>query len=246
MNHLIFTAFGLILLILTVPCHAKWSLDLETGAAFTGLNTIQIPAEDGTRFSLTEDLSSDTTWTGRIRINWMMTERQTLSVLAAPLSVSGDGYADRDIRFEDTTFPAGTRLESTYRFDSYRLTWRFNLVQTEATCLALGMSGKIRDAEIRIESDTATETSKNTGFVPLLSFRFEWRPSDRLMLLIDGDALAGPQGRAEDVLTAMSIRFLPSLSGFLGYRVLEGGADNDTLYTFALIHYAVIGITYQF
>lgn len=246
MSHLFRAAVGLALLLITAPCPAQWSMDLETGVAFTGLNTIRIPADDGTRFSLTEDLSSDPAWTGRIRLNWMMTDRQTLSLLAAPLSVSGDGLADHDIRFEDTTFPAGTRLESTYRFDSYRLTWRFNLVRTKTTCLALGMSGKIRDAEIRIESDEAGQTSKNTGFVPLLSFRFEWRPSDRLMLLIDGDALAGPQGRAEDVLTAMSMRFLPSLSGYVGYRVLEGGADNDTLYTFALIHYAVIGISYRF
>ncbi len=246
MNHRFPFSVLLTLLLLTLPCHTEWSVDLETGPAFTGLNTIRIPADDGTRFSLTEDLSSDTAWTGRVRINWRMTPRQTLSALAAPLSISGHGRADRDIRFEDVTFPAGSRLESTYRFDSYRLTWRYELVRAETYAVTLGVSGKIRDAAIRIESDEERQTSRNTGFVPLLSFRFDWRPTERLMLLVDGDALAGPQGRAEDVLTAMSMRFLPSLSGYLGYRVLEGGADNDTLYTFALIHYAVIGITYRF
>ena len=26
-----------------------------------------------------------------------------------------------------------------------------------------------------------------------------------------------------------------------GYRLLEGGADNDTVYTFSMFHYAVLG-----
>jgi len=32
----------------------------------------------------------------------------------------------------------------------------------------------------------------------------------------------------------------------LGYRLLEGGADNAEGYTFALINYAVLGLTASF
>lgn len=40
---------------------------------------------------------------------------------------------------------------------------------------------------------------------------------------------------------------LPSgLQVFAGYRTLEGGADNDSLYTFAWLHYAVVGLGYRF
>jgi len=35
-------------------------LDLETGAAFTGYNDVQIPADTGTAFSLAEDLDPRT------------------------------------------------------------------------------------------------------------------------------------------------------------------------------------------
>ncbi|NLE06337.1 MAG: hypothetical protein GX638_16250 [Crenarchaeota archaeon] len=31
-----------------------------------------------------------------------------------------------------------------------------------------------------------------------------------------------------------------------GYRMLEGGADNDEVYTFSLFHYAVLGLSYSF
>jgi hypothetical protein len=31
-----------------------------------------------------------------------------------------------------------------------------------------------------------------------------------------------------------------------GYRILEGGASNDEVYTFALIHYALVGAVLTF
>jgi hypothetical protein len=33
---------------------------------------------------------------------------------------------------------------------------------------------------------------------------------------------------------------------FAGYRILEGGADNDEVYTFSLFNYAVVGIEVRF
>jgi hypothetical protein len=32
----------------------------------------------------------------------------------------------------------------------------------------------------------------------------------------------------------------------VGYRLLEGGADNDEVYTFAFFHYAVAGVRIRF
>ena len=33
---------------------------------------------------------------------------------------------------------------------------------------------------------------------------------------------------------------------FGGYRTLEGGADNDSLYTFAWLHFASVGVGFRF
>ncbi|MFZ1845950.1 MAG: hypothetical protein WAU12_03520, partial [Saprospiraceae bacterium] len=62
----------------------------------------------------------------------------------------------------------------------------------------------------------------------------------------EGDALAAPQGRAEDVLLAVTYKFSDNLMTHLGYRILEGGADNDEVYNFSLIHYASVGVLYKF
>jgi hypothetical protein len=63
-----------------------------------------------------------------------------------------------------------------------------------------------------------------------------------LSFLLEGDALAAPQGRAEDVLVAAGYRLSDKISLKAGYRILEGGADNDEVYNFTLLSYAAVGI----
>jgi hypothetical protein len=69
-----------------------------------------------------------------------------------------------------------------------------------------------------------------------------WKPYEKFGLLLEGDALAAPQGRAEDVLIAATYRASDRLGFKAGYRILEGGADNDEVYNFALFNYASAGL----
>ena len=105
---------------------------------------------------------------------------------------------------------------------------------------------EIRDASVAVESAEYVSRKKNTGFVPLVNFEVRWSFANDFWLLFEGDALAAPQGRAEDVLLA--VQYFPSEKfGFkAGYRVLEGGADNDEAYTFALLNYFVLGFYANF
>ena len=74
----------------------------------------------------------------------------------------------------------------------------------------------------------------------------ERRFGPKFSLLLDVDALAAPQGRAEDVLLAALFRISPALTLKAGYRFVEGGADNDAVYNFTLIHYAAVGLLIDF
>jgi hypothetical protein len=69
---------------------------------------------------------------------------------------------------------------------------------------------------------------------------------ERLSLLLEGDALAAPQGRAEDILVAARYKINDAASMSVGYRLLEGGADNDEVYNFSLFNYASLGFLYTF
>jgi hypothetical protein len=73
-----------------------------------------------------------------------------------------------------------------------------------------------------------------------------WKFNNRFNFLLEGDALAAPQGRAEDILAAFIVRVFDQIDFKLGYRILEGGADNDEVYNFALIHYACLGAKIYF
>jgi hypothetical protein len=68
----------------------------------------------------------------------------------------------------------------------------------------------------------------------------------RAWLTVEGDALAAPQGRAEDVFVGVVVPVNRRLSVKAGYRFLEGGADVDEVYTFALVHYAAVGAIVHF
>lgn len=81
------------------------------------------------------------------------------------------------------------------------------------------------------------------GFVLIVNFRFHWLTTDRLGLLLEGDALAAKQGRAEDVRLAATWKFWEIFTLRAGYRILEGGADNDDVYNFTFLNYGMVGLT---
>ena len=244
----IFYSISILLLIflLSISVKAQASIDLESGAVFTGKNNVRIPGNQGMLFSLKDDLISKTAFFYRIRLSYTINSRHTISLLYAPLETKSEGNVSRDILFEEVIFPANTELKGTYKFNSYRLTYRYDFVKKPGLGFGLGLTGKIRDAKIALNSPALASEKTNVGFVPLINFRLLWNIDDNFGLLLDGDALAAPQGRAEDVLIAATYKLSDGFGIRAGYRILEGGADNDEVYNFSLFNYASVGITYTF
>lgn len=230
----------------SAPVSAEYVINLQGAAVFTEKNDIRIPGDSGTKFSLSDDLSADTEYTGRLEAGYIHKGRDYFGIVIAPLSVDSHGRVDRDISYAGTTFPAGTDLDARFRFDSYRFTWRRKLISRDDLDVWLGVSGNIRDAAITVEGGGQKAEKTNTGFVPLINFLLDWRFSKPWSFRIAGDALVGPQGRAEDVLFGVVYDVGAATKVFAGYRILEGGADNDEVYTFSLFHYAVAGMEISF
>ncbi len=222
---------------------AQLSLDIESGAVIAGYNNVRIPGDAGTLFSLTDDLNAIPAVFYRLRAGYTIKSRHTVSVLYAPLTVKSDGTATFPIDFEGITFPANTSLDASYTFNSYRITYRYDFVKKTRFEFGLGFTAKIRDAEIALKSDGLSSKKTNVGFVPIINFRLNWLMNEKFGLLLEGDALAAPQGRAEDVLLALTYKLTDKVALRTGYRILEGGADNDEVYNFSLFNYAVVGIS---
>jgi len=236
----VFAALMLSLNVLSLNGQAL--IDLEAGAVVTGYNDVRIPGDQGTFFSLKDDLIPKTEFFYRVRAGYTIKNRHTLSLLYAPLETVSTGIVPHDIFFEGVTFPANSDLTGTYKFNSYRLTYRYDIVLRPKIEFGLGFTAKIRDAKIRMASAGLESEKVNVGFVPIINFRMLWKPYEKLGILVEGDALAAPQGRAEDVSVAATYRVSDHFGLKAGYRILEGGADNDEVYNFALFHYALAGI----
>jgi len=216
--------------------------ELEAGYVFVGRNDVRIPGNGGTPISLSDDLKTDPAPVFRVRVGYRFLERHLITALYAPLQLNATGAVGHDVSFAGGTYPAGTPLLGVYRFDSYRLTYRYSFIRRTGFELAAGVTAKIRDAEVSLYGAEA-RTKTNTGFVPLVNVHVAWRPGDgRFGLLLDADALAAPQGRAEDLLLALTWAVRDELELRVGYRTLEGGADNDEVYNFAWLNYVVVGV----
>jgi hypothetical protein len=239
-------ALAVMLAASAAPAAAQWAFDVEGGLSWSGYNDVRIPGDGGTLFSLSRELDAANRAYGRLRLSWTFHPRHTLSVLYAPLRFPSVGTLDRDIVFAGEIFPAGEALRGTYVFNSYRLSWRYALVRKPRFEAGLGLTVKVRDAVIRLEDGTRRAEKTDLGVVPLINFRVFWRLGRNWGLLFDGDALAAPQGRAEDVSLSLWTDLSKALRLRVGYRLLEGGAENDEVYTFALVNYAFAGLTLAF
>ena len=247
-NRILFSAilFVISLFSQTSLVEAQAFIDLESGLVFTGNNNVRIPSNAVTLFSLKTDLNAKPSAFIRLRAGYAVKSRHTISLLYAPLMVKSDGTTKKQIDFDGVTFPSSSFLDASYKFNSYRITYRYEMVKKPRFEFGLGFTVKIRDAEIALQSQGLAASKVNVGFVPIINFRLHWKMNETIGILFEGDALAAKQGRAEDVLLAGTYKFSDHFLVRCGYRILEGGADGNEVYTFSLFHYASVGIVYTF
>lgn len=223
----------------------RFRLELEGGAAWQLRNDFAVPGDTGTRLSI-DDANGGPFAAFRGTLWWRLGERSSLRLLAAPLRTSATLTPDAAVDFNGTTFAAGQPLDVDYVFDSYRLSYVYRFRSSGPVSFRAGLTAKIRDARIELTQGALSSAKTNTGFVPLLYGGVRWQMTDALALDLDFDAAAASQGRAEDVALRFEAKVSPKVDLFVGARTLEGGADNDEVYSFAWFAYAVGGVSFRF
>lgn len=251
MNKIIYKAVIPLLavfLVISFSYSADWFLDFETGLISSGYNNVRVPNATGTLFSLSEDLDIQSKMFFRFRAGVELGKRHAVSLFAAPLTLNAEGKVDQEIFFFEEIFPSGVPLDAVYTFNSYRATYRYDIVRSSKWKVGIGFTAKIRDALIKVESPEKSSTKTNVGFVPLFHFRVEYFITPKIRALLEGDALASPggQGRAEDILLGLLVRAGKGWDIKAGYRMIEGGADVDEVFNFAWLNFYSIGTIFRF
>jgi hypothetical protein len=222
-------------------------LQLELGPVWQGRNDVQIPnTEDGTRFSLVDLVGNGPFPSIRFYFTWRIAQRHDLRLLLAPLIYTENGTFSSPVSFAGQTYIPGESVDATYKFNSWRLTYRYKLHHGEQWHWWIGFTAKIRDAKIKLVQNTISSEKTDVGFVPLLHIRGEYHWSKTGWVLLDIDALAGGPGRAEDVTLQIGYDFTDQWSLSAGYRTVEGGADVEEVYNFAWLHYIVFSANFSF
>ncbi len=221
-------------------------LELEGGPVWQSRNDVQVPNDEtGTRFALDDLTGSGPFPSFRLYAEGRLGRKHGLRLLVAPLSIEGTGLLSTPVAFNGVQFEPGETTDASYRFDSYRLTYRYRLIGNPRWRVDIGLSAKLRAAEIELAQGGVSTSYSNTGFVPLLYAAAAWRPSPRWALALDVDGAAASQGRAFDASLKLYRRVSDRWSVSLGYRTLEGGADVEDVYTFAWFHYAMVSVVFR-
>jgi hypothetical protein len=89
-----------------------------------------------------------------------------------------------DITIGDTTYPAGTTVNSTYNFDIYRLTYSYSFFQDDRMDLAAGVGAYVAPIKFEISSNggQSTESESFTAPLPVINLRGDFAVTPKLFL----------------------------------------------------------------
>lgn len=229
----------------TVP-KSSFQFVFENALAWQSSNVNQIPNSDqGTRFDIA-DFSKGASYAPRFYFSYAFNENHSLRALVFPFQAEGDKVLSEELKFDGKSFAPGINLNAKYKFYSYRLTYQYRLLTNEDWELKIGFTAKIRNAAVELSQGATQQKYSNVGFVPLLYFNAKYFLSPIWHLELDMDALAAPQGRAEDISVQAWYTINPTWRVGGGYRTLEGGADNSKVYTFAWLHFITLSTSVVF
>ena len=224
------------------------SLDtwVEAGGVWFTRNDARIPGDTGTRFDLLDLTGRGPDPYVRLYTRVDFNERHSVRFMLAPLETDGTGILRKEVNFRGQTFEPGIPTEGTFRFNTYRVGYLWTFHHGARSRLGVGAVALIRDAEISLEQMDRHATKENIGLVPLLQLHGELRLTDRAALVLDAEGAGSSSGRALDVALLARSTWKSGLYAAVGYRTLEGGAENDDVYTFSWLHFALVQVGYRF
>ncbi len=224
----------------------RLAVELEGGPIWQSRNDVRIPNETGTLFSLADVVGSGPYGVFRIEAAFDVNERHGFRVVVAPLAVEDSGVLSERVLFAGEAFEPNTATTASYKFSSYRVTYRYRFYDGPTWRWKVGFTGFVRDARIALRQGDRFAEDTDVGFVPLVHLRGEARLSDRLRFLLDFEGLGASQGRAFDVAAKLGYTLSNRWEVAFGYRTIEGGADVEQVYNFAWLHFAVGALRVRF
>jgi hypothetical protein len=201
-------------------------LRFEGGLTYQNKNDFSIGI-NSSRKNLAEE-STGPVASYRAMVSYLFSDTSEVRFMYAPLSASTGFTPTSAFSFRDKTFAAGTKINTNYVFNSYRLGYIYSFGASSESRFRLGGTVLLRQASIELEDGTQRSKLKNLGPpFPLLYLGYDWVISKDLSVNVDFDSLyiPGTPGRALDFGIFANYKIFDGTSLGLGYRTFEGGID---------------------
>lgn len=228
-----------------LPLYATSELYLESGQVQNSYNQVAIPGDSGTRFNLRKSFDQGDFYY-RVRYLKLFRNSYGIRLLYAPLKLTGSARFSKDINFQEGLFSAGEPTSTLFKFNSYRMTYFYQFKTDSRWKLRAGATAKIREAAIELRQNDLKKERTDLGFVPLLYFFADYRWQNGVRAAFSLDGLFAPQGRAIDSALMIGRVIEDHFIINLGYRILEGGADNDKVYNFSQFNFFFLSAQLSF
>lgn len=182
---------------------------------------------------------------GRVGLGLQLAPRQELRLVYAALDFDEMGRSSHPGVFQDHASSAGPPMEAIYRFDSYRLGWRYTMLENAEWTWKLGATTRVRSAEISLRQGEVMESRRDTTLLPLLTLYGEYRFAPRWRGILDFEGLTGGGGRAIDLGLRVSYDMTRNWALGAGYRMLDTSVDGANLYNFGRFNSLGVNARYR-
>ena len=219
------------------------TLMLESGAVWQNRNDVRITPDQGSYVEF-DKYDQGPFFHYRAETQYRIKNNHHIRAVYAPFQVSVKGTPDENLNFNNVTFAGDRELKINYQFNSYRLSYIYRILEDDDGFFDVGVTAKWRDAKIEFEQGALNRHYRNSGLVPLFYLAFEKVVFSDVRLNFTLDASAAAEGRAIDGSLKLRKPLNEDLQLGLGFRSLEGGADNEKVYTFSWLNYALIDLVW--
>jgi hypothetical protein len=221
------------------PGHRWFHLRLSAELGFVGVLSHRIQfGQEGSTVDYLEEGGQDNLFPfARLSVDFEFAHHLVVTFLYQPLNLKSTSVFQRDIRVDDTVFPAGTPMQMRYGFDFYRLSIGGDFLPHPEREMLLGFSAQIRNATIDFTSADGAlgTTNRDIGFVPILKARFRWTFEKNWFLgaevdgwFASGRGVSGSSNDFDAAIIDASIRggvvIRPVGDVFVNLRYIGGGA----------------------
>lgn len=211
----------------------RGSYQFAFGPAFVIQNTAGSKGAGDNDFYLS-DLNgfNDPTTTAVVGVGFPMGSKGSLRVIYGPFEARDEGAFSYDVNFGGASFPAGTELDSSWRYYDLNAYFQHALLDNQNWAVRGGVGAGIMYsfAQLEAKDGSATALVDDNSFYPYLGLELERRFSPKVALVASGEGMVLSSDWLLDLGAELFWRPSRAWDIALGYTYFSRKIESDTFY----------------